>query len=135
MGVFLLSDRGQLLASNPLTGRQHQWQGSQDLPLRQAREDKHHHIAKPQRHDNSHHVGGELGHQIVGGDQRHYARQESRYLEMMWGKVSLIHAVDETDQAPYGVYYSKTKPLVGAAFFLCEKFNKSIYVCATVKRI
>jgi hypothetical protein len=47
--------------------------------------------------------------------QRHYVRQESRYLEMMWGKVSLIHAVDETDKAPYGVYYSKTKPLVGAA--------------------
>jgi hypothetical protein len=47
--------------------------------------------------------------------QRHYTRQESRFLEMMWGKVSLIHAVDETDKAPYGVYYSKTKPLVGAA--------------------
>ncbi len=47
--------------------------------------------------------------------QRHYARQESRYLEMVWSKVSLIHAVDETSTAPYGVYYSKTKPLVGAA--------------------
>lgn len=47
--------------------------------------------------------------------QRHYTRQESRYLDMMWAKVSLIHAVDETDKAPYGVYYSKTKPLVGAA--------------------
>jgi len=47
--------------------------------------------------------------------QRHYTRQESRFLDMMWGKVSLIHAVDETDTAPYGVYYSKTKPLVGAA--------------------
>ena len=47
--------------------------------------------------------------------QRHYARQESRFLEMVWDKVSLIHAVDETDKAPYGVYYSKTKPLVGAA--------------------
>lgn len=47
--------------------------------------------------------------------QRHYTRQESRFLEMMWGKVSLIHAVDETDKAPYGVYYSKTKPLTGAA--------------------
>ena len=34
---------------------------------------------------------------------------------MMWNKVSLVHAVDETDKAPYGVYYSKTKPLVGAA--------------------
>ena len=47
--------------------------------------------------------------------QRHYARQESRFLEMVWSKVSLIHAVDETDTAPYGVYYSKTKPLIGAA--------------------
>ena len=47
--------------------------------------------------------------------QRYYARQESRFLEMVWSKVSLIHAVDETSAAPYGVYYSKTKPLVGAA--------------------
>ena len=47
--------------------------------------------------------------------QRYYARQESRFLELVWSKVSLIHAVDETDTAPYGVYYSKTKPLVGAA--------------------
>ena len=44
--------------------------------------------------------------------QRHYARQESRFLEMVWSKVSLVHAVDETDKAPYGVYYSKTKPLI-----------------------
>jgi hypothetical protein len=43
--------------------------------------------------------------------QRHYERQESRYLDSVWSKVGLVHAVDETDVAPYGVYYTKKKPL------------------------
>lgn len=47
--------------------------------------------------------------------QRHYARGESRYIELMWPKVSLVHAVDETAQARYGAYYTKKKPLVRAA--------------------
>lgn len=47
--------------------------------------------------------------------QRHYARGESRFIELMWPKVSLIHAVDETRAARYGVYYTRKKPLVGAA--------------------
>ncbi|QTD45224.1 DUF3800 domain-containing protein [Ottowia testudinis] len=47
--------------------------------------------------------------------QRHYARGEGRFIEMMWPKVSLVHAVDETAQARYGVYYTKKKPLIGAA--------------------
>lgn len=43
--------------------------------------------------------------------QRHFERQESRYIEMLWPKVGLVHAVDETDRAAYGVYYTKKKPL------------------------
>jgi hypothetical protein len=43
--------------------------------------------------------------------QRRYERGESRYIELLWPKVGVIHAVDETDAAPYGVYYTKKKPL------------------------
>ncbi len=42
-------------------------------------------------------------------------KQESRYVEMVWSEVRLVHVVDATDNAHYGVYSSKTKPLVGAA--------------------
>ncbi len=47
--------------------------------------------------------------------QRHFERGESRFLEMMWSKVSLIHAVDETAHRPYGEYYTKKRPLFPAA--------------------
>lgn len=43
--------------------------------------------------------------------QRHFERGESRYIEMLWPQVGLVHAVDETAAAPYGVYYTKKKPL------------------------
>ena len=43
--------------------------------------------------------------------QRHFERGESRFAELVWSRVSLLHAVDETDEAPYGRYYSKKKPL------------------------
>ena len=43
--------------------------------------------------------------------QRRYERNEARFLELVWPKVSLVHAVDETDSAPYGTYYTKKKPL------------------------
>ena len=44
--------------------------------------------------------------------QRRFERGESRFLELVWPKVSLVHSVDETDRAPYGVYYTKKRPLV-----------------------
>lgn len=44
--------------------------------------------------------------------QRHFERGESRFLELVWPKVGLVHAVDETASAPYGVYYTKKRPLV-----------------------
>jgi len=43
--------------------------------------------------------------------QRYFERHESRYIELLWPKVGLVHAVDETATAPYGVYYTKKKPL------------------------
>lgn len=43
--------------------------------------------------------------------QRHYNAGESRFIETMWDKVGLVHAVDELGQTPYGNYYSKKKPL------------------------
>lgn len=45
--------------------------------------------------------------------QRYFERAESRFIELVWSKVGLVHAVDETDVAPYGTYYTKKKPLVG----------------------
>jgi hypothetical protein len=43
--------------------------------------------------------------------QRYYAHGEQRFVHLLWHQVGLIHAVDEIDAAPYGVYYSKKKPL------------------------
>jgi Protein of unknown function (DUF3800) len=47
--------------------------------------------------------------------QRFYERGEDRFLQLMWPKVSLVHAVDETTDAPYGVYYTKKNPPFEAA--------------------
>ena len=44
--------------------------------------------------------------------QRHYEQQESRFLQLLWPQVALVHAVDETQRAAYGEYYTKKKPLV-----------------------
>ena len=44
--------------------------------------------------------------------QRRYEQQEPRFLELLWPQVALVHAVDETQRAPYGEYYTKKKPLV-----------------------
>lgn len=43
--------------------------------------------------------------------QRHFERGESRYIELLWPQVGLVHAVDETAAVSYGVYYTKKKPL------------------------
>lgn len=42
---------------------------------------------------------------------RYYSVGEARFIEMMWDKVGLIHAVDEKASAAYGTYYNKKKPL------------------------
>jgi hypothetical protein len=43
--------------------------------------------------------------------QRCYERHESRFLEALWPKVSLIHDVDDPFGAGYGTYYRRNKPL------------------------
>lgn len=42
---------------------------------------------------------------------RYYSREESRFIDMLWDKVGLIHAVDDKASAAYGTYYTKKKPL------------------------
>lgn len=42
---------------------------------------------------------------------RYYSRGESRFIELLWSKVGLIHDVDDKAQAAYGIYYTKKKPL------------------------
>jgi len=44
--------------------------------------------------------------------QRRYERAEGRFLQLIWQKVGLVHAVDEIERAAYGTYYTKKKPLV-----------------------
>lgn len=43
--------------------------------------------------------------------QRHYERDEDRFLELVWPWVSLIHDIDDLRTADYGVYYTNQRPL------------------------
>ncbi len=47
--------------------------------------------------------------------QRLYERREDRYVELLWPAFRLVHDLDDTRQARYGVYYSQKKPLTLAA--------------------
>ncbi len=47
--------------------------------------------------------------------QRLYERGEDRYLQFAWPAFRLVHDVDDTRQAEYGVYYTQKKPLTLAA--------------------
>jgi hypothetical protein len=47
--------------------------------------------------------------------QRLYERHEERFVTLLWPLVSLVHDVDDTHEARYGVYYTKKKPLTLAA--------------------
>jgi len=47
--------------------------------------------------------------------QRLYERREERYVEFLWPLFHLVHDVDDTRQARYGVYYTQKKPLTLAA--------------------
>lgn len=47
--------------------------------------------------------------------QRLYERREERYLQYVWPLVRLVHDVDDTRTAQYGVYYTQKKPLTLAA--------------------
>jgi hypothetical protein len=47
--------------------------------------------------------------------QRFYERQEDRFLNLLWPRVSLVMDVDDTRENDYGVYYTQKKPLSLAA--------------------
>ena len=47
--------------------------------------------------------------------QRLYERHEERYIALLWSSVSVVHDLDDTRQTPYGVYYTRKKPLTLAA--------------------
>jgi len=47
--------------------------------------------------------------------QRLYERHEDRYVELLWPAFRLVHDVDDTREAQYGVYYTQKKPLRAAA--------------------
>ena len=47
--------------------------------------------------------------------QRFYERGETRYIRLLWDSVSVVHDLDDTRQAAYGVYYTRKKPLTLAA--------------------
>ena len=47
--------------------------------------------------------------------QRLYERGEDRYVDLLWPAFRLVHDLDDTRQARYGVYYSQKKPLSLAA--------------------
>ena len=48
--------------------------------------------------------------------QRFYERREDRFLELIWPQVGEIHDLDRLDQGRRGVFYTKQKPLMLAAF-------------------
>jgi len=41
--------------------------------------------------------------------QRFYERREDRYLELLWPSFRLVHDLDDTQKARYGVYYTQKK--------------------------
>jgi len=47
--------------------------------------------------------------------QRFYERREDRYVELLWNSFRLVHDLDDTRRTPYGVYYTRKKPLTLAA--------------------
>ena len=47
--------------------------------------------------------------------QRFYERKEDRYLDLLWKSFGLVHDLDDTRKAPYGVFYTQKKPLNLAA--------------------
>ncbi|MBQ0959984.1 DUF3800 domain-containing protein [Ideonella sp. 4Y11] len=53
--------------------------------------------------------------------QRHFERGESRYAELVWPQVGVVHAVDDTEHAAYGTYYTKKKPLTWGGSAASEK--------------
>ena len=43
--------------------------------------------------------------------QRFYELREDRYLDLLWPQFRLVHDLDDTRKAQYGVYYNQKRPL------------------------
>jgi hypothetical protein len=43
--------------------------------------------------------------------QRLFERNEDRYLKLVWPKVAVVHDMDDTREATYGVFYTQGRPL------------------------
>ena len=61
------------------------------------------------------HPGLQATDYILWALQRLYERREERYIAFLWPLIRLVHDVDDTREARYGVYYTKKKPLTAAA--------------------
>ncbi|MFH1732158.1 MAG: DUF3800 domain-containing protein [Planctomycetota bacterium] len=65
------------------------------------------------------HAGLQAADYFLWALQRFYVRREDRYCRLLWPAFSLVHDVDDTREAEYGVYYTKRNPLT------LEKLKKS----------
>lgn len=61
------------------------------------------------------HAGLQAADYFLWALQRAYERKEGRFIDLLWPKVSLVHDIDDTRFAGYGVYYTQKKPLNIAA--------------------
>ncbi|MBS1249607.1 MAG: hypothetical protein MAG431_01187 [Chloroflexi bacterium] len=62
-----------------------------------------------------HCVGQQVVDYFLWALQRFYERGETRFIHLLWDSVSVVHDLDDTRQAAYGVYYTSKKPLTVAA--------------------
>ena len=60
-------------------------------------------------------VGQQVADYFLWALQRFYERGETRYIHLLWDSISVVHDLDDTRQAAYGVYYTRKKPLTLAA--------------------
>ena len=61
------------------------------------------------------HAGLQAADYFLWALQRLYERHEERFVALLWPAFRLVHDLDDTRQARYGVYYTKKRPLTLAA--------------------
>jgi hypothetical protein len=57
------------------------------------------------------HAGLQAADYFLWALQRFYERDEERYLGLIWPKTVVVHDMDDTRKATYGVFYTKSNPL------------------------
>lgn len=57
------------------------------------------------------HAGLQAVDYFIWALQRLYERGEDRYLVYLWKAFGLVHDIDDTREARYGIYYTQNKPL------------------------